>query len=80
MPSLTPEQRRKAKEKLARDRGIGVESVTDQSVDLAIAAGNILLSDIASSGGSDVGYSGWSSMDTSGSASGVPDSSGGGCD
>lgn len=43
---LSAEQMRKAKEKLAKSRGIGAESITNESVYLALDANNILLRDI----------------------------------
>lgn len=84
MPNLTPAQRRKAKEKLARDRGISAESITDESVDLALANSSILLSDIISPSGIDsyntpVDSPSSSSFDA-GSSSFDSGSSGGGCD
>ena len=44
--ALTPAQRRKAKEILAKNRGIGPESITNESVDLAVANRSLLLSEI----------------------------------
>lgn len=84
---LTPEQRRRAKAELAKSRGIGPESITDESVDLAIANNNILLSGIFTDGPNsyssplDSGSS--PSCDTGSSSSfdsGSSSSGGGGCD
>jgi hypothetical protein len=39
---LTPQQMRVAKQKLAQSRGIGVESISDESVGLALDAGTVI--------------------------------------
>lgn len=81
---LSPSEMAEAKKKLARDRGIGVESISDDSVYLAIDAGNVLLSDLGGvSADSSSGINSIStplSHDPSPSFSSDSGSSGGGCD
>lgn len=79
---MTPAQRKRAKELLARDRGIGVESITDASIEFALAAGTIKMADIDSvssySAPLDTGSS--SSYDGGSSSSYDSGSYGSGCD
>lgn len=86
---LTDDQRRRAKEKLARHRGIGPETITNESVDLAFANGNPVLGSLlteVNTPSSSAGYDGgWNSgtcstTDSGSSSSSDSGSSGGGCD
>jgi hypothetical protein len=90
--NLTPAQRRKAREFLAKHKAVGVESIPDSSIDLAFAAGTIKMSDIdgvnsysssldSGSSSSTYGGSSSSSYDSGSSSSSDSGSSGGGsCD
>lgn len=82
---LSPEQRRKAKALIAKHKGVKPENIPDSSIELALGAGTITMSDLGDSGinsyNSNLGSS--YSSDTGGYSSSSSDSggsSGGGCD
>lgn len=64
---ISPAQREKARKLVAKHRGIGPESISDQSIDLALMSGEILLSEC---GPADSGVNSYSApLDTSSSTS-----------
>lgn len=68
LPSLNSSQKRKARAKLARQKGVSESSITDAMIEAAISAGDISSSDYGSSYGSS-GYDSGSSSSSSDSGS-----------
>lgn len=86
---LSPEQRRRARALIAKHKGVRPENIPDSSIELALDAGTILMSELGSSSSSSSGYNSYSSSLDTGSSSSYGGSSdsggssgggGGGCD